>query len=58
MGYNFLYLMLLRTPVCLMTLSVCINLFLSLLVGSLLMICMCWCHIVEPVLCWCSPVHP
>ena len=37
-GYNCLYLMLLRPPVCLMSLGVCINLFLSLLVGSLLVI--------------------
>ena len=37
-GYNCLYLVLLRPPVCLMSMRICINLILSLFVGSLLMI--------------------
>ena len=36
MGYNYLYLVLLSAPVCLMFLSVDISLFLRLVVGSLL----------------------
>ena len=35
-GYNCLYLVLLRPPVCLMSLSIAVNLFLRLLVGSFL----------------------
>ena len=35
-GYNCLYLVLLRPPVCLMSFSIVISLFLRLLVGSLL----------------------
>ena len=38
LGYSCLYLRLLSHPVCLMSLRVCISLFLSLLVGSLLRI--------------------
>ena len=36
MGYNFLYLLVLRPPVCFMSLSRVMSLFLSWLVGSFL----------------------